>query len=70
MIETPEVDGQLLQSVYALISRAVLDGLLGAELQSEWDDVEYVLKGTGRVALTSADRDHLGDLALKIPLLG
>jgi hypothetical protein len=50
--------------------RNVLDGLLGTELQLEWDDVEYVLKGTGRVALTSADRDHLGDLALKIPLLG
>lgn len=50
--------------------RKVLDGLLGTELQLEWDDVEYALKGTGRVALTAADRDHLGDLALKIPLLG
>ena len=50
--------------------RKVLDGLLGTELPLEWDDVEYALKGTGRVALTAADRDHLGDLALKIPLLG
>ena len=50
--------------------RKVLDGLLGTELQLEWDDVEYALKGTGRVALTAADRDHLGDLALKIPLRG
>jgi hypothetical protein len=50
--------------------RNVLDGLLGTALALEWDDVEYALKGTGRVALTSADRDHLGDLALKIPLLG
>jgi Mycothiol maleylpyruvate isomerase N-terminal domain len=50
--------------------RNVLDGLLGTELQLDWDDVEYALKGTGRGALTSADRDHLGDLALKIPLLG
>ena len=47
--------------------RKVLDGLLGTELQLEWDDVEYALKGTGRVALTAADRDQLGDLALKIP---
>ena len=50
--------------------RNVLDGLLGAELQLEWDDVEYALKGTGRVALTAEDCDHLGDLALKFPLLG
>lgn len=50
--------------------RNVLDGLLGTELTLDWDDVEYALKGTGRVALTAADRDHLGDLALKIPLLG
>ena len=50
--------------------RNVLGGLLGAELQLAWDDVEYALKGTGRVALTAADRDLLGDLALKFPLLG
>jgi hypothetical protein len=50
--------------------RNVLDGLLGTALPLGWDDVEYALKGTGRVALTAADRDQLGDLALKIPLLG
>ena len=50
--------------------RKVLDGLLGTALPLEWDDVEYALKGTGPVALTAADRDHLGDLALSIPLLG
>ena len=50
--------------------RHVLDGLLGTELRLDWDDVEYALKGTGRVALTAADRDHLGDRAQKIPLLG
>ena len=50
--------------------RRVLDELFGTELQLEWDDVEYALKGTGRVALTAVDRDHLGDLALQIPLLG
>jgi hypothetical protein len=53
-----------------LHARKVLDGLLGIALPLEWDDVEYALKGTGRVALTAADRDHFGDLALKIPLLG
>jgi len=50
--------------------RKVLDGLLGTALPLEWDDVEYALKGTGRVALTAADRNHLADLTLKIPLLG
>ena len=50
--------------------RKVLDGLLGAERPLEWDDVEYALKRTGRVALTAADRDHRVDLALSIPLLG
>jgi hypothetical protein len=50
--------------------RKVLDGLLGAELKLEWDDVEYALKGTGQVVLTAVDRNRLGDLALKFPLLG
>jgi len=50
--------------------RNVLDGLLGTALPLGWDDVEYALKGTGRVALTAPDRDQLGDLALKIPSLG
>jgi Mycothiol maleylpyruvate isomerase N-terminal domain len=62
---TPLVPAEALERV-----RNVLDGLLGTALPMEWDDVEYVLKGTGRVALTPADRDHLGDLALKFPLLG
>jgi len=64
-LEAPSVPAEALERV-----RNVLDGLLGTLLPMEWDDVEYVLKGTGRVALTPVDRDYLGDLALKIPLLG
>ena len=50
--------------------RNALDGLLGTPLPLRWDDIEYVLKGTGRVVLTPEDRDGLGDLALRFPLLG
>jgi hypothetical protein len=64
-LEAPSVPAEALERV-----RIVLDGLLGTALPLEWGDVEYVLKGTGRVALSPADRDQLGDLALKIPLLG
>ena len=64
-LEAQSVPAEALERV-----RNVLDGLLGTPLPLEWDDVEYVLKGTGRVALTPVDRDYLGDLALKIPLLG
>jgi hypothetical protein len=64
-LEAPSVPAEALERV-----RNVLDGLLGTALPLQWDDVEYVLKGTGRVALTRMDRDYLGDLAMKIPLLG
>ena len=50
--------------------RNVLDGLLGTLLPLDWDDIEYVLKGTGRVVLTPEDRDGLADLAVRFPLLG
>lgn len=50
--------------------RAVLTGLLGAELPTQWTETEAVLKGTGRVHLTDVDRRRLGELARRIPLLG
>jgi Mycothiol maleylpyruvate isomerase N-terminal domain len=64
-LHAPPAPGEALARV-----RKTLDGLLGTPLPLEWDDVECALKGTGRVALTAADRDHLGDLALTFPLLG
>lgn len=50
--------------------RRTLDGLLGRPLPVGWDDGEYALKGTGRVALTTAERDALGALAARFPLFG
>lgn len=46
--------------------RRVLDGLLGAT--TDWDDRTYALKGTGRLALTDADRAAIGDRAERFPL--
>jgi hypothetical protein len=47
-----------------------LDGLLGEPVPASWDDAAYALKGTGRAQLTSSDRDRLGPLATRFPLLG
>jgi hypothetical protein len=52
------------------LTRAVLEGIHGAPLPAAWDDVTSVLKGTGRVGLTDADRAALGDAADRVPLLG
>jgi uncharacterized protein (TIGR03083 family) len=48
--------------------RRVLDGLLGAPVPAAWDDVTAALNGTGRDALTEADRQALGSLATRFPL--
>ncbi len=50
--------------------RRVLDGLLRGRPPAGWDDEDYALKGTGRQPLTDADRDALGPLADRFPLLG
>jgi hypothetical protein len=50
--------------------RRTLDGLLGATPDAGWDDTTYALKGTGREALTPADRARLRDLADRFPLFG
>jgi hypothetical protein len=48
--------------------RRVLDGLLGST--TEWDDLTYALKGTGRVPLSDDDRAALGSFAERFPLTG
>ena len=48
--------------------RRVLDGLLGTPVPASWDDVTAALKGTGREALTEADRHALGPSASRFPL--
>ncbi len=50
--------------------RRVMDGLLGAPLPLDWDDETYALKGTGRLALTDAERSGLGPAADRFPLFG
>jgi hypothetical protein len=50
--------------------RRVLDGLGGQPGPEHWDDTEYTLKGTGRVALTAGDRAELGAAADRYPLFG
>jgi hypothetical protein len=50
---------------------ATLDGLLGTPAQAEtaWDDLTYVLACTGRRELSAADREALGPLAERFPVI-
>ena len=50
--------------------RRTLDGLLGRPAGEDWDDVRYVLTGTGRAPLTAAEREALGADAERFPLFG
>jgi hypothetical protein len=59
----------------ALAART-LDGLLGPDQPQRpsgypagWTAEEYLLKGTGRLPLTPADRVALGPLAARFPLI-
>ncbi|MEQ7004622.1 maleylpyruvate isomerase N-terminal domain-containing protein [Actinopolymorpha sp. B17G11] len=49
----------------------VLDQLLGDTAQRPpWDDLTWVLKGTGRTPLTTSERRALGATATRFPLVG
>ncbi|MFG2356279.1 maleylpyruvate isomerase N-terminal domain-containing protein [Streptomyces sp. NPDC048521] len=50
--------------------RATLDGLLGRPALPEWSDDHYARVGTGRAALTGAERAALGAAADRFPLFG
>ncbi len=50
--------------------RRVLDGLLGTPMPARWDDITCALTGTGRLAVTAADRSVMGALAERLPLFG
>jgi hypothetical protein len=50
--------------------KRVLDELLAEPPALGWDDETYVLKGTGRLALTEAERSSLGPAADRFPLFG
>jgi uncharacterized protein (TIGR03083 family) len=49
----------------------ILDGLLGEPVPDaiHWDATTYILTGTGRRQLTAEEREALGPLATKFPLL-
>ena len=53
------------------ITNAILLALLDSELPEglDWDEVTLAEKGTGRSALNDTERDTLGDLADRFPLL-
>jgi len=49
----------------------VLDALLGdVDVRPAWDDLTWLLKGTGRFPLTPAEARGLGAVANRFPLLG
>ncbi|MGW0211652.1 maleylpyruvate isomerase N-terminal domain-containing protein [Streptomyces sp. NPDC003233] len=50
--------------------RTTLDGLLGRPAPAEWSDAHYARVGTGRAALTEAERASLGAAADRFPLFG
>jgi uncharacterized protein (TIGR03083 family) len=50
---------------------STLDGLTGGgQRPGGWDDVTYVLKGTGRLPLAESERDLLGERAGSFPAFG
>jgi hypothetical protein len=51
------------------ITLAGLDGLLHQPRPGGWEPLQYVLKATGREPLTTDDRQQLGELADRFPLL-
>jgi hypothetical protein len=56
----------------ATIVIGILDDLLGQTVPESlgWDSTRYILSCTGRRQLTPTERDILGPLALRFPLLG
>ncbi|MFJ4847720.1 MULTISPECIES: maleylpyruvate isomerase N-terminal domain-containing protein [unclassified Streptomyces] len=49
--------------------RRTLDGLLGRRVPADWDDTRYARAATGRAPLSDTDRDRLGPMAARFPLL-
>ncbi len=53
------------------LTARTLDGLLGiTQRPPSWDEITYVLKGTGRVPLDDADREALGERTAAFPAFG
>ncbi len=53
------------------LSVDVLDALLGESVERPaWDDLTWLLKGSGRIPLTPTERKALGPTSARFPLLG
>ena len=50
------------------ITTRTLDGLLGQSRPEQWDEITYLLKATGRVALDERDRVALGEVSAAFPV--
>jgi hypothetical protein len=55
----------------AAVIAGILDGLIGEPVAAdrEWDSTSYILTATGRRRLSPHERDQLGALASRYPLL-
>ncbi|MEV6112957.1 maleylpyruvate isomerase N-terminal domain-containing protein [Streptomyces sp. NPDC052109] len=67
-VRLPDAPGPAPEGLAAV--RATLDGLLGRPVFPEWSDEHYARVGTGRAALTPAERAALGAAADRFPLFG
>ncbi|WP_369394142.1 maleylpyruvate isomerase N-terminal domain-containing protein [Streptomyces sp. CG1] len=67
-VRLPHAPGPAPEGLAAV--RATLDGLLGRPALPEWSDEHYARVGTGRTALTEAERTALGGAAGRFPLFG
>jgi Mycothiol maleylpyruvate isomerase N-terminal domain len=67
-VRLPHAPGPAPEGLAAV--RATLDGLLGRPGLPEWTDEHYAHVGTGRAALTEAERATLGAAADRFPLFG
>ncbi|MER6566069.1 maleylpyruvate isomerase N-terminal domain-containing protein [Streptomyces sp. NPDC001093] len=67
-VHLPHAPGPAPEGLAAV--RTTLDGLLGRPALPEWSDAHYARVGTGRAALTEAERATLGAAADRFPLFG
>jgi hypothetical protein len=67
-VRLPHAPGPAPEGLAAV--RATLDGLLGRPALPQWSDAHYARVGTGRAALTEAERTALGVAADRFPLFG
>ncbi|GGU97477.1 maleylpyruvate isomerase [Streptomyces filipinensis] len=67
-VHLPHAPGPAAEGLAAV--RTTLDGLLGRPGLPDWSDEHYARVGTGRAALTEAERAALGTVADRFPLFG